>query len=135
MDENNNQVNYGPDPVNGGAPNYGPGPVNPNQQPPVYDAVNPGAGAATGSSGMSIGSLVCGILSLLGSCWCCGLSLIVAIVAIVLGIIGKKKGGRGMAIAGIITGAIALVISVIYVILVIIGMINGNTSTYSYYGY
>ncbi len=132
MDENNNGVNYGPDPVGGPNPVNGPEQqyVNPNQQPPVYD-VN--GEPTNGSNGMAIGSLVCGILGLLGSCWCCGLNLIVSIVGLVLGIIGKKKAGKsGMALAGIICSAIGLVISLIYVVLVIIGMVSGEAQSVSY---
>jgi len=63
--------------------------------------------------GLSIASMVCGILSLVG-CWCCGLGVVLAIVAIVLGIIGRKKGGKGFALAGIICGSIGVITNLIY---------------------
>lgn len=64
-----------------------------------------------GNSGFAIGSMICGIISILCCCltW---VSLILAIAAIVLGIIALKYqyDGRGMAIAGIVTGGIGIFI-------------------------
>ena len=58
--------------------------------------------------GMSIASLVLGICGLIA--WYNPLfGYPIAIVGIILGIIGKKKGGKRMAIAGIICSAISLV--------------------------
>ncbi|MCW1912364.1 GYF domain-containing protein [Luteolibacter sp. GHJ8] len=70
------------------------------------------------SQGLAIGSLICGILSLIGCCvW--PLMLVVGLVAIILGFIGlsKAKGdparyaGKGMARTGIITGILGLIAS------------------------
>lgn len=71
-----------------------------------------------GYIGVSIASLVCGILSLI-CCCVYTVSWIVAIAAIVLGIIAlvKKFEGRGMAIAGIATGSVAIVLIILLVIL------------------
>ena len=135
MDENNNnQVNYGPDPIDNGAQNYGPDPVdsgiNPNQQPPVYENVNPESG--NGSKGLAIGALVSGVLALVTLC--CGffvpgvscLSGILSIVAIALGAIGMKKGaGKGMAIGGLVCGIIGLIVTIVLVIIAIIAIANG----------
>lgn len=64
-----------------------------------------------GNGGFAIASMVCGIISIV----CCCLtwfSLILGIVAVVLGIIAinNKYDGKGMAIAGIITGGIGIFI-------------------------
>lgn len=78
-----------------------------------------------GNIGFAIASLVCGIISLL--CCCLGLfSAVLAIAAIVLGIITLcfKYDGKGMAIAGIATGGVALVI-------VIASLIISGTSLYN----
>lgn len=64
-----------------------------------------------GNIGFAIASMVCGILSLL--CCCLSLfSLILGIAAIVLGVISinGKYEGKGMAIAGIVTGGIGICI-------------------------
>ncbi|WP_277935199.1 DUF4190 domain-containing protein [Parablautia muri] len=77
-----------------------------------------------GNIGFAIASLVCGIISLV--CCCLGLfSAVLGIAAIVLGIITLcfKYDGKGMAIAGIITGGLALVF-------VIFAMIIGSSSAY-----
>lgn len=77
-----------------------------------------------GNIGFAIASLVCGIISLV--CCCLGLfSAVLGIAAIVLGIITLcfKYDGKGMAIAGIITGGFALVF-------VIFAMIIGSSSAY-----
>lgn len=78
-----------------------------------------------GNIGFAIASLVCGIISLL--CCCLGLfSAVLAIAAIVLGIITLcfKYDGKGMAIAGIATGGVAIVI-------VIASLIISGTSLYN----
>ncbi|MDD6492995.1 MAG: zinc-ribbon domain-containing protein [Firmicutes bacterium] len=70
-----------------------------------------------GNIGFAIASLVCGIISLL--CCCLGLfSAVLAIAAVVLGIVTLcfKYDGKGMAIAGIITGGIALAILIFAII-------------------
>lgn len=78
-----------------------------------------------GNIGFSIASLVCGILSIL--CCCLGLfSAVLAIAAIVLGIItiSFKYDGKGMAIAGIATGGVAIA-------LVVMSLIISGTSFYN----
>lgn len=66
------------------------------------------------AKGMSIASMVLGIISLVLFCiWY--LSIPLAIVGLVLGILGRKKGGKGMATAGIICSIIALVLTVVFV--------------------
>lgn len=73
------------------------------------------------SNGLGVASMVCGIVAL--PIMCCTnvgsvISIILGIVAIVLGIVQlAKHGKKGMAIAGIICGALALVICVILLII------------------
>lgn len=80
-----------------------------------------------GNIGISIASLVCGILALL---CCCAtyFSIILSIAAIALGIIAlvKKYDGMGMAIAGIVVGGIAIVFSILMVVLVASSSINSD---------
>lgn len=63
-------------------------------------------------------SLILGILSILCCCWIGVLDFIIAIPAIVLAIITltKKYAGKGMAIAGLICGAVGIVMTIIYLI-------------------
>ena len=72
--------------------------------------------------GLSLASMILGIVSLLA--WCLPiLGFPVCITGLILGIIGIKKGGKGMAIAGIIMCAITLLLTLGNSILgVIIGM-------------
>jgi len=74
------------------------------------------------SPGFSIASMIVGIISLVLFCCLNKWDLIIAIPAIILGIIGlvKEPNGKGFAIAGIITGAIALIITVIFIIALIV---------------
>ena len=95
--------------VYGGQPQY-------NDQPQYDSNMN---GMPQEQKGLSIASMVCGILSLIG-CWCCGLGLILAIAAIVLGILGRKKGGKGFGLAGIICGSIGVIGNLIYLVYFII---------------
>lgn len=71
-----------------------------------------------GNIGFAIASLVCGILSLLCCCFAV-LSLILGIAAIALGIvvICCKYDGKGMAIAGIVTGGIGLALLLVFFII------------------
>ena len=75
--------------------------------------------------GFCIASLVLGIITLVFFClWY--ISIPCGILAIIFGIIGLKSTSRGMAIAGLITGSIGLVISALIVIfLFIVGFTIG----------
>lgn len=72
---------------------------------------------------LAIVSLVCGILSLT----CCG--PVTGIVALVTGFIAKNKidaeplhyTGRGMALAGMITGGISILLTILYIVFAIVG--------------
>lgn len=76
--------------------------------PPVTEQSSQSAG---GSIGFSIASMICGIISIL-CCFLAWFSLVLAIAAIILGVIALKYkyDGKGMAIAGIITGGIGIFI-------------------------
>lgn len=68
-----------------------------------------------GGKGLSIAAMVLGIVSV-AFCYVSYVSLPCAILAIIFGIIGKKRDGRGMAIAGLILGIIAIVLFVLAVV-------------------
>ncbi len=69
--------------------------------------------------GLAIASLVCGIVSIIGFCCCIPVGIICGIAAIVCGVISRVKNmnGAGMAIAGIVTGAVGFVGTVIWAII------------------
>jgi hypothetical protein len=78
-------------------------------------------------TGMAVASMVCGIAGLvLGGC---GFLLPVSIVAIVLGALTVQKanrgqaGGKGMAIAGIVTGSIGVAFSALMILMYVVGML------------
>lgn len=80
--------------------------------------------------GMAIAALVLGILSVL-NCWIPAVNIIAivfGIIALVLGLIGRsraKKGiasGKGIALGGIITGAIGIVLSIAITVLFTVGI-------------
>ncbi|MCX7658332.1 MAG: DUF4190 domain-containing protein [Oscillospiraceae bacterium] len=81
-------------------------------------------------SGLSIASMVLGILSILFFC-IPYISIPLAIVGLVLGIISlvKKQGGKGMAIAGVICSAIGLLIGIIVIIMAIAAISSGMYSS------
>ncbi len=104
------------------------------QPPPNYGPPGGGYGASSGyggqppvqaSNGIGIAALVVGILALPLSILFFPLGLILGIVAIVLGIVGIRKAKRGeatnkgMAITGVVTGAVALVIAILVTIFVV----------------
>jgi hypothetical protein len=97
----------------------------------------PGYGYPTGgipaTNGKATASLVVGITSLVLS-WCCGLGVIGA-VAIVLGVKARgeirerhgAQGGEGLALAGMITGAVAVVLGLLVLAFLVIAIATGNT--------
>ncbi|MCL2860406.1 MAG: DUF4190 domain-containing protein [Oscillospiraceae bacterium] len=70
-------------------------------------------------TGLSIASMVLGIVSIVLICFI-WISIPCAILAVIFGFIGRKKGGKGMATAGLVLGIITLV----FCILGIIGAFN-----------
>ncbi len=85
-------------------------------------------------SGLGIASLVTGVIALITAvpgCCCTPLFLLsglLGLVAVVLGIFGLQecnrgeKSGKGMAIAGLACGGVALVLSVLLMILSVLGV-------------
>lgn len=80
---------------------------------PQYYSSNevPNGKVTNGNIGFSITSLVCGIFSILCCCFV-WFSVILGIVAVVFGVIALKNNydGKGMAIAGLITGGLGILI-------------------------
>ncbi len=76
------------------------------------------AQTGNGNIGCSIASMVCGIVSLVCCCFWY-FSVLLAIAAIVLGIVSIKNEyeGKGMAIAGLITGGITIFALIVLLIL------------------
>ena len=100
------------------------GQYNPQyNQPPMYQNFQPNVQPVAQNNGMATASLIGGIVANV----CCGFPA--GIVALILGIIGLSKSktmcgnGKGMAIAGIILGAISIVLSIVAMVI------------YSVYGY
>jgi hypothetical protein len=104
----------------------------PSMPPPAgpmsYQTPPPGAQANTG---LAVGSMICGIaslvLSLLSFCiWF--LSLPLGIVAVVLALIARGKiargeaGGQGMVKAGLITGILGIVLSILIPVILYAGL-------------
>ncbi|WP_306327408.1 DUF4190 domain-containing protein [Streptomyces venezuelae] len=90
-----------------GYPSYGGGyPGQPGWQQPA-------------SNGMGTAAMVLGIVAVAGFCLY-GLGVILGILALIFGIIGIKKVGRGeatnrgMAVAGIVLGSIGIVVSAVF---------------------
>lgn len=85
----------------------------------------------TPTNGKATASLVTGIASLVLS-WCCGFG-VVGVVAVVLGVkarneiraSGGTQQGDGLALGGIITGVIALVLGLLILALVVIALAAG----------
>lgn len=87
------------------------------EQAPQYYYSEEQSKTGGGNIGYAIASLICGILSMI----CCCLPLfggVLAVAAIVLGCITlcSKFDGKGMAIAGIITGGIGVLLLIVVLI-------------------
>lgn len=83
---------------------------NYSAQPDPYSYYQPNVPE---KKGLAIVSMVLGILAVVTSCFPF-VSVVLGLVALILGImvIAKKTGGKGMAIAGIVTGAIGLLFGI-----------------------
>ena len=106
---------------------------NAKQVPPTQEAPK-------NKKGLCIASLVLGIVSLVLFCiWY--LSIPCGILAIIFGVLGIKSMNKGMAVAGLVTGAIGLLVSMIVVISLFmfgfaIGITDALDTDYgSYYNY
>ncbi|NUR08204.1 MAG: DUF4190 domain-containing protein [Nocardioidaceae bacterium] len=107
-----------------GQPAYG----QPGYPPPgMYGyPAPPTNGKAQAALWSGIGSLVL--------FWCCGLGVL-GIVPLVLGVkarseiraTGGQQGGDGMALAGIVTGSIAIVLGLLTIVLIIVAIASGDT--------
>ncbi|HWT40031.1 MAG TPA: DUF4190 domain-containing protein [Dongiaceae bacterium] len=99
-------------------------PVVSSQEAPV-PASTPQAAPASHSNGLGIAALVVGIVAIISG-WVPFWSVLVGAAAVVLGILGLKKAqGKGMSIAGIITGAIGLLWGLLITILFIVALVAG----------
>lgn len=74
-----------------------------------------------GSQGLSIASLILGIAAIITSAiWFMGITL--GILAIIFGIISVKHHGRKKAIAGMITGGVGIVLSLVVIAIVFMAL-------------
>ena len=92
-----------------------------SSQPQYYTTDGNTSGASNqggGNIGFAIASMICGIFSIVCCCFTL-FSAVLAIAAVVLGIITLcfKYDGKGMAIAGIATGGVGIVIVIFSMIL------------------
>lgn len=71
------------------------------------------------TSGLSVASMVCGILSIVFACCIPPMGLILSIVGLVLGIVSQTKQKNGFSLAGIITSAFGLAFGIISLIIMI----------------
>jgi hypothetical protein len=109
-------------------PNFNQAPQQPNfNQPPVYNNPTPPAPG----KGLSIASMVLGIVSIV---LCCIYGGVLGIPGLILGIIGMKNNpqSKGMAIAGIITSIIGIVILIALIIMIVV-IGSASISDWEYY--
>lgn len=121
-------------PTSGGA--YPTSPAYPGYQQPGYQQPGyPGYGApASGNNTLAIVSMILGIVSIPLAC-CFYIGILPGIAGVVLGVMGQRKAaemggsGKGMALAGIITGGIGAALALLWIILNIIGTATSWTYT------
>ena len=118
-------------------PGYGQGYGQPYG--PSYGAPPPGYAPVLPTNTKATAALITGITALVLS-WCCGLGVL-GLVAVVLGMKGRSEvrrsqgtqTGEGLALAGIITGAIAVVIGLLVIALIVVVFATGS-ATFTDYG-
>lgn len=80
-----------------------------------------------GGKGLSIASMVLGIISVVFCCCLWYIAIPAGIIGLILGIVGIKKSseGHGMAIAGIITSSIAIILGLVTAVIFISALSSG----------
>jgi hypothetical protein len=118
---------------------YPPGPPGPPGPPPGDPQQGfPGAGPRPTNS-KATAALITGITTLLLS-WCCGFGVLGAI-AVVVGVKARaeirgsqgSQEGDGLALAGIITGAVAVLIGLLAILAIVIAIATGQAAYTEYY--
>ena len=115
-----------------GQPSYGQQPYGQGYPPQPYGQAGYYPGYGPTANGKATGALVTGIATLVLS-WCCGAGVL-GLIAIVLGVkarseiraSGGRQTGDGMAVAGIVTGGIAVLIGVLAIAFILIAIASGN---------
>ena len=90
-----------------------------------YPPTPPGTGGtATGqTNGLAVAGMICGILGLV-LFWTVWIGIILGVLGIIFGALGRSRAnsmggtGRGMAMTGIITGAIGVVAAIIFIVFI-----------------
>lgn len=106
-----------------------PGYTPPVHGPPVYGP-NGYMPHSVPTNGLAIASLVCGVMSLL-LMFSCMMGILAAVPAVICGHLalgqikraGLPVGGKGMAIAGLITGYLSILATLIVVVVVVFSMV------------
>ena len=116
------------DDMNNGYPGMGQIPPQVPQMPQMPPMMPP---PQQGGKGLAIASMVLGIVSLV-LCFCVWISVPCAIIGLILGIVSlaKHAPGKGMALAGVITSGIGVVL----IILSLLGFLTGLTGLSTYPG-
>lgn len=113
-------------------------PAQPVQPPyPVYPQPVPYYTPTPPTNGLAIASLVTGVLSIFfGACYGSGIAF--AIAALITGIIGMRQikqnsgtGGSGLALTGIITGAVGVLFGLLWILFYIFLGVAFSSSTLS----
>ncbi len=96
-------------------------------QQPYQPTIIVGEREQKGSSNLAVTSLVLGILAILMSIflfWAFYIAFVMGAIGLIMGIvsIAQHREGKGMAVAGIITSAIGLLISLVLGFLIILGL-------------
>ena len=129
------QPGYGQQPYDQpgyGQPAYGQVPYG--QQPGYGQGGLYGYGAPPRTNGKATAALWTGIGSIVLTL-CCGLGIL-GVVPIVLGVkaraeiraTGGQQEGDGMALAGIITGAVAIVLSLLFIAAIVVSIVTGTAN-------
>src|SRR5262249_3006363 len=118
-------------PLSNGTPFYPPPAFPPSYPPPAYPPTYPPypgpsmAAPTRATNGMSIASLVLGIL------WLWGIG---SILALIFGYIGlrqtreRNENGRGMAIAGVVLGWVGVAVTILVIVLAIVASASSGGS-------
>ncbi len=133
---------YEPPPGYGAPPGWGSAPVGPQGPqgygpPPGYQGPPPPGGyGVQKKNGFGVASLVLGIASLV-LFWSAVGGVVLGALALVFGVLGRKRVSRGeadnggVALAGIITGAIGLVLGLVVGVGIVVALTRGDFGSFA----
>jgi hypothetical protein len=106
--------------------------------PPTASYIAPPPAGGDTSNGMAVAALVLGIAAVV-LFFTCGVGIFAGVLAVIFGFLGLSKAkvlekGKGMAIAGLVLGAVGIIGGILFIVLVAVGVNNASDNAQDTFG-